>query len=272
MLKDKPEDAKVWKERWDEKAKIFDHYESTFEYRLSMELEWVRLLKTYIPEDKNAKFLDAGGGTGRMTLPLAKLGYQVTLSDLSSGMLAVARERLQKEGLLERVEIKEANLVSLPFPDETFDLVICLHGAFSYPDSLKAAKELTRVMKRGAMIIVDALSRYWAAIQELGKDPNRALKLLKLETNYAYDFHGDWMRVFTPEELKELFEGKNARVIRICGDFYGLLANEVLERKEWDEKFLSQILEVMTLLREKESVLAMARRLILVGEKIGGCK
>ena len=72
MLEDKPEDAKVWKERWDEKAKSYDEWERTFEARLCIELEWGKLLKTYLPEDKGARILDAGGGTGRMTLPLAR--------------------------------------------------------------------------------------------------------------------------------------------------------------------------------------------------------
>ena len=158
MLEDKPKDVKIIKEMWDEKSKTADEWERTFECRLARELEWERLLKNYLPKDKDAKILDAGGGTGRMTLPLANLGYQVTLSDLSPGMLAVAKEKLQKEGLLDRVNIKEADLASLPFNDETFDFVIRLHGAFSYPNSLKAAKELTRVTKKGGKIIVDALS------------------------------------------------------------------------------------------------------------------
>jgi ubiquinone/menaquinone biosynthesis C-methylase UbiE len=267
MLEDKPEDAKIIKEMWNEKSKTADDYERTFECRLARELEWERLLKTYLPEDRNAKILDAGGGTGRMTLPLAKLGYRVTLCDLSPGMLAVAREKLQTEGLLDRVEIKEADLVSLPFNDETFDLVICLHSAFSYPDSLKAAKELTRVMERGGNIIVDALSRYWAVAHELNNNPEMALKLLKLEANYTYDRHGDWIRAFSPEELEGLFEENGIKVIGIYSILYSLLPKEILEKQEWDDKSLSQVVEIMMYLREEPSVIGMAPELTLVGEK-----
>jgi len=268
MLEDKPEDAKIWKERWDEKAKTYDEWEGTFEARLCTELEWERLVKTYLPEYKDAKILDAGGGTGRITLPLARLGYQVTLCDLSPGMLAIAREKLHREGLLDRVESKEADLVSLPFHDETFDLVVCLHGAFSYPDSLKAAKELTRVMKIGGEIIVDALSRYWAVVHELNNNPELAIKLLKSEANYTYDRHGDWMRAFSPEEFKGLFEENGTKVIGIYGSSPTLLPKEISERKEWDNKFLNQVVEVMIYLREEPSVIGMAAELILVGEKI----
>jgi ubiquinone/menaquinone biosynthesis C-methylase UbiE len=273
MLQDKPEDAEILKERYDEKkAEDFVDSERTFQGRLYRELEWERLVKNYLPEDKGAKILDAGGGTGRMTLPLAELGYRVTLSDLSPGMLAISRKKLREEELLDRVEIKEADLASLPFPSETFDLVVCLHGAFSAADSLNAAKELSRVTKRGGKIIVDALGRYWAATHELinNRNPELALKLLKSESNRAYDLHGDWDRVFTQEEFKELFEENGIRVIGIYGSFYESLPTEILERQEWDDILLSQVVEIMTYLSEVPSVIGMAGGLILVGEKVRG--
>ena len=167
MLEDKPLDIAIVKKRYDKFPGIFDECENTFVGKLYNELEWEGLLKSHLPEDRSAKILDAGGGTGRITLPLAKIGYKVTLCDLSSGMLDVAKEKLQKEGVLNRVTIVEADIASLPFPDETFALVLCLHGPLSIADSLKAAGELTRVMKRGGEIIVDAHSRYWAAMHKL---------------------------------------------------------------------------------------------------------
>jgi len=265
MLEDKPEDVRSVKRRFDKISKIFDYSEKTFEAKLEWEMEWEGLLKSYLPKDKGAKILDAGGGTGRMTLPLAKLGYHVTLSDLSPGMLAVAREKLERNELLDRVEIKEADISSLPFHDESFDLVVCLHGAFR---TIDAAKELARVVKRGGKIIVDALSRYGASVYELNNNPETTLKLLKSEVNHAYDFHRDWMRVFSPEELKGLFEKNNIKVIGIYGSFYPLLSREILEKQRWDDKFLNQVVAIMTYLRDTPSVIGMAGELLLVGEKI----
>jgi len=264
MLEDKPEDAKIIKERFNKISKTFDGYERAFEGRLYRELEWERLLKLYLPEDKDARILDAGGGTGRMTLSLARLGYQVALCDISPGMLAVAKEKLEREGLLKRVEIKEAEIESLPFLNDTFDFVICFHGAFR---TTQVAKELTRVMKRGGKIIVNVLSRYGVAVRELKKNPEATLKLLKSESNYAYDSHGDWMRIFSPEELKGLFEENGIVVMKIYGSFYELLPLEILERQEWNDKFLSQIVEILMCLREEPSVVGMAGELILVGKK-----
>jgi len=50
-----------------------------------------------------ARIPDAGGGTGVIALPLASMGYEVTLFYLSPGQLGVAEEKLRKTGLLEDV-------------------------------------------------------------------------------------------------------------------------------------------------------------------------
>ena len=57
MLEDKPEDAKVMKEKYDEASEIFDESEDTFEGILYKELEWERLVKRYLPKDKKSKDL-----------------------------------------------------------------------------------------------------------------------------------------------------------------------------------------------------------------------
>ena len=271
MRDDNPEDTRVVKRMFDEMSRSYDNLEKTLEGRLSRELEWEKLLKIHLNKDRHTKILDAGGGTGRLTLPLAKLGYQVTLCDLSPGMLAIARDKLKEEGLSDKVEIKEADLTSLPFHDEVFDLVVCLHGAFCMADSQIAVKELTRVMRSGAMIIVDTLSRYWAVTHELNTNLKLAYELAKSERNHAYHAFGDWQRVFSPEEFKGLFERNNIKVINLYGSFYQLLEllpDESLQEQEWNDDFLSQLVEIMMYLRNNPSVIGMARELILVGEKM----
>jgi len=50
-----------------------------------------------------ARIPDVGGGTGVIALPLARMGYEVTLSDFSPVQRRVAEEKLRKTGLLEDV-------------------------------------------------------------------------------------------------------------------------------------------------------------------------
>jgi ubiquinone/menaquinone biosynthesis C-methylase UbiE len=266
MLEDKPRKVEDVRKRFDELSRTYDDMGETFESKLGQYLRR-ELIEEHLPKDKNARILDAGGGTGRTTLPLAKKGYRVTLCDVSSGMLDVAREKLSKEGLLDRVEIKEADIAHLPFADEVFDFVICLAGPLSLADSLTAARELARVMKKGGKLIVDAFGRYQAAMRELGKNPEAASKLVKFELNYAYDIHGDWGRVFSPEELKGLFEKNGIRVIAIYGRFTELLPKELREAREWDKELFSKVFEIMLSLAKEPSLIGMAEDLILIGEK-----
>jgi len=53
-------------------------------------ITWDKTVKPYLPHDKRAQVLDAGGGTGKWTIPIAELGYHVTLTDISGRMLQVA--------------------------------------------------------------------------------------------------------------------------------------------------------------------------------------
>jgi ubiquinone/menaquinone biosynthesis C-methylase UbiE len=270
MHEDRPEDVLYVKNRFDENSKTYDFSEKTLEGRLHRQLEWEGIIQPVLPRDKSTRILDAGGGTGRITVPLAELGYPVTLCDLSTGMLAVARHKVQDKGLGDKVEIREADISSMPFADESFGLVICLHGVFCNADPFKATKDLTRVLKRKGVLIVDTLSRYWAATNVLKKDAEMSLQLLKSERNHAYDVHGDWQSVFSPEEFQRLFEKNGIENIKIYGSFYqitDLLAAEMPGTQDFNDRFIAQLGQVMSILGKEQSAVGMARELILVGEK-----
>jgi SAM-dependent methyltransferase len=61
-------------------------------------------------------------------------------------MLAVAREKFSSE---DNVELKQADGTALPFPDETFDAVVCQFGIMFFPDKVKGLSEAYRVLTRG---------------------------------------------------------------------------------------------------------------------------
>jgi ubiquinone/menaquinone biosynthesis C-methylase UbiE len=65
-------------------------------------------------------------------------------------LLARARERAEAERL--DIEFREADAESLPFPDESFDVVVSTFGVMFTPDQDRAAAEMVRVCRRGGKI------------------------------------------------------------------------------------------------------------------------
>jgi SAM-dependent methyltransferase len=94
--------------------------------------------------------LDVAAGTGNASLPAAKVGAQVTASDLTPELLEVGRVRAANEGLV--LEWVQADAERLPFAEESFDVVISSIGAMFAPHHQQVADELIRVCRPGGKV------------------------------------------------------------------------------------------------------------------------
>src|SRR5215213_9108254 len=113
---------------------------------------WVFDALLKLPED--AKILELGCGHGLLWKENASripAGWNITLSDLSSGMLDAAWRNLVVTG--RAFQFKEIDAQSIPFEDETFDAVIANHMLYHIPDRTKALQEIKRVLKPGGTLI-----------------------------------------------------------------------------------------------------------------------
>ena len=98
----------------------------------------------------NAKILELGCGPGYLWKENADRipsTWDITLSDLSSGMLDSAWRNLVVTG--RNYKFKEIDAQEIPFEDETFDAVIANHMLYHVPDKPKAIAEMKRVLKAG---------------------------------------------------------------------------------------------------------------------------
>lgn len=116
------------------------------------------------------RLLEIGGGVGLETIPMLEEGHEVTVVDVSSGMLEVLRERARKAGVAERLTTRVGALGSLAaLPDlGPFDGAWSTFGAVNCePDLRPAADGLALHLRPGAPLVLAVLNR-WAVLEMLG--------------------------------------------------------------------------------------------------------
>jgi ubiquinone/menaquinone biosynthesis C-methylase UbiE len=123
-------------------------------YRKSVE-KYLKRLDLNI--DENSIVLDAGSGTGIVTLGFQSAGFRplrTVALDLSFNSLKVARDQFRKDKKTDdkRVSTIQGNVLELPFADESFDLILSC-GVLEYVPLDDGLGEMARVLKRGAKLV-----------------------------------------------------------------------------------------------------------------------
>ncbi len=98
--------------------------------------------------------LDVASGTGEpgLTMALTHKQCKVVITDLSEGMLAVAREHAEQRGI-RNITARACDACEMPFPKDAFDAVSCRFGFMYFPDVKQAAHEMVRVLKPGGKMV-----------------------------------------------------------------------------------------------------------------------
>lgn len=126
---------------------IFDHYASDLAGRVA--------------HRARGDVLEIAAGTGVVTRKLASAlpeNIALTVTDLSAAMLEFAKS----QGTAREVTWQQADALSLPFADASFNVVLCQFGAMFFPDKVKGFSEVRRVLKPGGSFIFNV----WDRIEE----------------------------------------------------------------------------------------------------------
>jgi len=92
--------------------------------------------------------IDLGCGTGQLDVVLARMSeLEVIGLDIDPGMIEIARKRVEKEGLSERVRFVVGDVQKLPFADRSADLIISRGSLVFWQDKVAALREVHRVLK-----------------------------------------------------------------------------------------------------------------------------
>ena len=173
-------------------AEVYDlAYEASFG---SMYQRLTEQTLSFVNENsqESCHILDIGAGTGRTSIPLAEMGFQVSAIDASEEMLRV----LAKKDIERKISTTHSTLQKLDL-DQTFDVVLCVFSVFcyitEYEELMKALKNLTRHVKPNGYAFIDVPSIYaFRGLEYKDQVLSRSVSVLEVpgqDALFTYDEH-----------------------------------------------------------------------------------
>jgi S-adenosylmethionine-dependent methyltransferase len=220
-------------------------YLETPEGRLRLDLAFANLQEflTSPHATRSLRALDLGGGTGALTLRLARFGFHVTLLDSSPAMLDIAKRAAREAGVAEKIELKhgDANQLANLFPPGEFDLILC-HNVLEFVNTPgDVLCSVTRLM-RGSSAILSVLVRNQAGeVLKAGiLNGDLAAAEDSLTTQWGNEsLYGGKVRLFSPDNLQAVLTAVSLAVIaergvRVISDY---LPPSISRNDEYDRIF-----------------------------------
>jgi len=125
---------------------------------------------------KGMQILDLGCGDGTTAIPEAMLGAEVLGVDIASNLVEAGKNRASEAGLA-NCKFQQGDASDLhELKDNSFDLVVSIFGAMFAPKPFDVAKEMVRVSRSGARIVMGN----W-----IPNDPTLVAQILKISSAYS---------------------------------------------------------------------------------------
>jgi len=143
---------------WDHRARAYDAHQQRKDRHEADQAAWSRVLSQAVPENID-NILDVGSGSGYLAFLLADLGYTVTATDLSEGMLAIAHDRsvMRSTTNLPNPSFQLGDAVSPDFASESFDAITNRYVMWTLREPLKALFNWKTLLRPGGtLVLIDA--------------------------------------------------------------------------------------------------------------------
>ena len=155
-------------------------------------LEWSRITA-------GQRVLDIGCGVGTTAIRLAREhGAQVVAADIAPLMRTRAQRNVAAAGVVGHVQVEEADILALPYPDASFDVVIA-EAVTMFVDRPRAAAELARVCKPGGRVL--ATEFCW---RKPPTDKAREVFLGQVCPGLRFDTEAEWVGIYSNAGLEDV--------------------------------------------------------------------
>lgn len=251
--------------RYDE---ISEEYDEAFQSGYRTEIQNAIIFSTLkeFLVGKKYRILDAGGGTGFYSIPLAAEGHDVVILDKSKKMLKIAETKADKLSLSNRVETLLGDIQNIERPKESFDIVLCHLALCHVDDPLKAISEFSRVLGKNGILSLVVENKMFFSISEVFKgNLLEALKRFKEEPLFITMSKLGTLRTFERKELLTFFEKTNLKPIRTLG--LRVISDYLLYAQKAPPEELESLKELELLLSKSPHWNAIGRFFLFICKK-----
>ena len=226
---------------------------------LNTSLSDLEFYKRWLPQNKDAKILELCCGTGRLTIPITKDGYNISGVDYTASMLERAKEKASQAGL--KINFIEADIRTLNL-QEKFDLIFLpfnsIHHLYKNEDLFEVLKVVRNHLKEKGLFLLDCFNPNIRYIVEKEKEQQviaeyttndrrkvlieqsmhyeNATQINRIKWHYFINdkFHSVQnmdMRLFFPQELDSYLGWAGFNVIHKFGNFEEAAFNDHSEKQ-----------------------------------------
>lgn len=142
-------------------ADMFDRISPKYDvlnHLLSLNIDkvWRRKTAKAVAMAYPSRILDLATGTADLAILLAKHNPQAHIigMDISEKMLEIGKRKVDKKNLIHQIELRTGDAASLPFEDNTFDVVTVAFGVRNFENLDKGLSEIHRVLKPMGQVFI----------------------------------------------------------------------------------------------------------------------
>lgn len=138
-------------------ARWYDN--NTRKSRLAEMKEYAKESSKYLPNGSSV--LEVAPGPGYLAIELAKLNVckKIIGLDISKDFVEIAQRNARETGVFGTVEFRHGNVSDIPYPDNSFDFVICTAAFKNFKEPSKALNQMYRVLKSGGTTLIVDMNR-----------------------------------------------------------------------------------------------------------------
>ncbi len=147
-------------------ATMFDKIANRYDFlnhflSAGIDVSWRKKTINYFKNENPKHLLDVACGTADMSIIASKLLdiEKITGIDISEQMLTIGLNKIEKEGLTDRIKLQLGDSEAINFPNQTFDGIMVAFGVRNFENLEKGLFEMLRVLKPGGQLVVLEFSK-----------------------------------------------------------------------------------------------------------------